>query len=138
MDVNAIVEFIKINAERRGCKNIVEVGIGFNFEIAKRLMRYFNVTVVDVNDNAVGKARSLGLDSRKDDIFNPNIDIYKNVGLIYAIRPPRDLQYSLLNLAEKIGADVIIRPLLNEVPVEGLRLKNYKGEVFYIKSNEKI
>ncbi|ACX72212.1 Protein of unknown function UPF0146 [Methanocaldococcus vulcanius M7] len=138
MDIDAIVEFIKINAEKKECRRIVEVGIGFSFEIAKRLMRYFNVTVVDVNDNAVDKARSLGLDGRKDDIFNPNIEIYKNVGLIYAIRPPRDLQHPILNLAEKIGADVIIRPLLNESPVDGLQLKNYKGEVFYIKSNEKI
>ncbi len=133
MNIEIIAEFIKNFAEENNCKKIAEVGIGFKFDVAIELNNHFNLMVVDINEKAVKKAKLLGLNAYKDDLFNPNINLYKDVDLIYSIRPPRDLQPYILELSEKINANLIIRPLLNETPIKELKLKNYKGEVFYIK-----
>jgi uncharacterized UPF0146 family protein len=133
MNIKIIVEFIKNFAEENSCKKIAEVGIGFKFDIAKELSKYFNLIVVDINEKAVEKANLLGLNAYKDDLFNPNIYLYRNVDLIYSIRPPRDLQPYILDLSKEINANLIIRPLSNEMPIKELKLKNYKGEIFYIK-----
>ena len=133
MNIKIIAEFIKNFAEENSCKKIAEVGIGFKFDVAIELNNHFNLMVVDINEKAVKKAKLLGLNAYKDDLFNPNISLYKDVDLIYSIRPPRDLQPYILELSKKINANLIIRPLLNETPIKELKLKNYKGEVFYIK-----
>jgi len=133
MNIKIIAEFIKNFAEENNCKKIAEVGIGFKFDVAIELNNHFNLIVVDINEKAVKKAKLLGLNAYKDDLFNPNINLYKDVDLIYSIRPPRDLQPYILELSEKINANLIIRPLLNETPIKELKLKNYKGEVFYIR-----
>jgi len=133
MNTETIVEFIRNYAEKNGCKKIVEVGIGFKFDMAKELNKYFDLIVVDINEKAVENAKLLGLNAYKDDLFNPNINLYENIDLIYSIRPPRDLQPYILDLSKKIDANLVIRPLLNEMPIKELKLKNYKGEIFYIK-----
>ena len=133
MNTEMIVEFIRDYAEKNDCKKIAEVGIGFKFDIAKELNKYFDLIVVDINEKAVEKAKLIGLKAYKDDLFNPNIKLYKNINLIYSIRPPRDLQLYILDLSKKIDANLVIRPLLNEMPIKELKLKNYKGEIFYIK-----
>ena len=133
MNIKIIAEFIKNFAEEDNCKKIAEVGVGFKFDIAKELNKYFDLIVVDINEKAVEKAKLIGLKAYKDNLFNPNIKLYKNIDLIYSIRPPRDLQPYILDLSKEINANLIIRPLLNEMPIKELKLKNYKGEVFYIK-----
>ncbi|WP_456374480.1 UPF0146 family protein [Methanocaldococcus sp.] len=137
MNVDTIVEFIKNYAEKYKSKKIAEVGIGFKFDIAKELSKYFDVMVTDINKKSVEKGKLLGLNAYEDNLFNPNIEMYKNIDLIYSIRPPRDLQIYILNLSKKVNANLIIRPLLNEEVIEELKLKSYKGEVFYIYENKK-
>ncbi|CAB3288666.1 conserved protein of unknown function [Methanocaldococcus lauensis] len=137
MNVNVIVEFIKNYAEKYKSKKIAEVGIGFKFDIAKELNKYFDVMVTDINKKSIEKGKLLGLNAYEDNLFNPNIELYKNIDLIYSIRPPRDLQIYILNLSKKVKAHLIIRPLLNEEVIEELKLKSYKGEVFYIYENRK-
>ncbi|MCQ6253674.1 UPF0146 family protein [Methanocaldococcus sp.] len=137
MNIDTIVEFIKNYAEKYKSKKIAEVGIGFKFDIAKELSKYFDVMVTDINKKSVEKGKLLGLNAYEDNLFNPNIEMYKNIDLIYSIRPPRDLQIYILNLSKKVNANLIIRPLLNEEVIEGLKLKSYKGEVFYIYENKK-
>ncbi|WP_456417619.1 UPF0146 family protein [Methanocaldococcus sp.] len=137
MNVDTIVEFIKNYAKKYKSKKIAEVGIGFKFDIAKELNKYFDVMVTDINKKSVEKGKLLGLNAYEDNLFNPNIEMYKNIDLIYSIRPPRDLQIYILNLSKKVNANLIIRPLLNEEVIEELKLKSYKGEVFYIYENKK-
>ena len=70
----------------------------------------------------------------RDDIANPNLDLYKGVDVIYSIRPPNELQPHLVNLALKINAQLIIKPLTNEDLNTGkikMKLKNYKRASFY-------
>ena len=71
-----------------------------------------------------------------DDIRQPNLKIYKDSELIYSIRPPEELHPYLEQLSEKLGADLIIKPLSTDsIRTRGkMKLINYKKAVFYKKS----
>ena len=82
-------------------------------------------TDIDPNDESI----------IKDDITNPNLELYENVDIIYSIRPPSELQPHLVNLAKEIGAELIIKPLTGEdlnTPRVKMQLKNYHKASFYI------
>ena len=71
----------------------------------------------------------------KDDITNPNLELYENTDLLYSIRPPSELQPYLVTLANKINCQLIIKPLTNEDLNTGnvkMKLKNFKKASFYI------
>ena len=106
-----------------------EIGVGKFDQIADRLSQRENITLIktDINpkDNTV----------IKDDITNPNLDLYENVDIIYSIRPPSELQPHLVNLAQKMDAQLIIKPLTNEdlnTPRVKMKLKNFKRASFYV------
>ncbi|WP_459202177.1 UPF0146 family protein [Methanococcus sp. CF] len=112
---------------------VAELGIGFYFDNAKKLKDSgFDVIVIDINKNAVLEAEKNGLNAFCDDLFNPNFEIYKNVGLIYSFRPPRDLQPFILEIAKKINCNLIVKALSGEEPVDELKLINYNGKPIYI------
>ena len=70
----------------------------------------------------------------KDDITNPNPDLYKDLDIIYSIRPPSELQPYIIDLALKTNTKLIIKPLFNEDINSRrvkLKLKNYKKASFY-------
>jgi hypothetical protein len=70
----------------------------------------------------------------KDDITNPNLDLYKDMDILYSIRPPSELQPYLVNLALEIDSQLIIKPLTNEDLNTGkvkMKLKNFKRASFY-------
>lgn len=108
---------------------IAEIGVGKFDQIADRLSQRENITLIkiDINpkDNTV----------IKDDITNPNLDLYENVDIIYSIRPPSELQPHLVNLAQKMDSQLIIKPLTNEdlnTPRVKMKLKNFKRASFYV------
>jgi hypothetical protein len=108
---------------------IAEVGIGKFNAIAERLSEKPNITLIktdiDPNDETI----------IKDDITNPNIELYKDVDIIYSIRPPSELQPHLAGLAQEIGSQLIIKPLTNEDLNTGrvkMKLKNFKKASFYV------
>ena len=71
----------------------------------------------------------------KDDITNPDLKLYRDVDIIYSIRPPSELQPYLAGLADEIGCQLIIKPLTNEDLNTGrvkMKLKNFKKASFYI------
>ena len=107
---------------------IAEIAVGKFDKIAEILSSKENITLI--------KTDILPKDSTviKDDITNPNMDLYKDVEIIYSIRPPSELQPYLV-LAEKTDAQLIIKPLTNEdlnTPRVKMKLKNYKRASFYI------
>jgi uncharacterized UPF0146 family protein len=70
----------------------------------------------------------------KDDITNPNIDLYRNTDIIYSIRPPSELQPYLVSLALEVDSQLIIKPLTNEDLNTGrvkMKLKNFRKASFY-------
>lgn len=108
---------------------IAEIAIGKFDKIAEHLSKKENITLIKTDispkDNTV----------IKDDITDPNLDLYKDVDLIYSIRPPSELQPHLANLALKIDSQLIIKPLTNEDLNTGrvkMKLKNFKKASFYV------
>ena len=108
---------------------IAEIGVGKFDRIAQSLDEKDNITLIKTD--IAPKDDSI----IKDDITNPNMDLYKDVDIIYSIRPPSELQPYLVKLAQKTGSQLIIKPLTNEdlnTPEVKMKLKNYNRASFYI------
>jgi uncharacterized UPF0146 family protein len=89
---------------------VVEVGVGRVPEVALLLAPHMEVLATDKVARTVG-----GLAIVADDIFSPHLDFYRGSSLLYSIRPPLEMQLAMGRLALDIGADVIVRPLNDEV-----------------------
>jgi uncharacterized UPF0146 family protein len=107
---------------------IAEIAVGKFDKIAEYLSTKDNITLIKTDiapkDDTV----------IKDDITKPNLDLYRDMDMIYSIRPPSELQPHLVNLALEIGSQLIIKPLTNEDLNTGrvkMKLKNYKKASFY-------
>ncbi len=128
VDSDDIVKFIKENYFGK----VVEIGVGLHYNVAIKLSEYVRVIVSDIIDiNQIDqKIRSIYV---KDDISDPRLSIYIGASLIYSIRPPIEIQTDILNLADKVGSDTLIRPLGSEVVKDlRLKLKNFGRAAFYV------
>ena len=122
-----LAEFIAENYRGR----VVEVGVGYFADVALGLQaRGLDVVLTDKEERFLG-----GLRVEKDDIFSPRLELYRGASLLYSIRPPLELQLAMGLLAAKIGADVLVRPLMDEVaelPCFARRLVNRGEARFYL------
>ena len=90
---------------------VVEVGAGYAAEVALGVKaRGLDVVLTDREERLLG-----GLRVEKDDIFSPRPELYRGASLLYSIRPPLEMQLAMGLLAARIGADVLVRPLMDEV-----------------------
>ena len=108
---------------------IAEVGVGKFDKIANTLALRENITIIKTDINPKDPTVI------KDDITNPNFELYEGTDIIYSIRPPSELQPYLVRLALKIDSQLIIKPLTNEDLNTGrvkMKLKNFKKASFYI------
>lgn len=123
MPLTPLADFISKNYDPQV---VVEVGIGKKWDVAIQLSTAgFKVIGTDVMDIS-----PRGFEFVKDDITDPDMNVYRNAGLIYSIRPPPELFSCIIDLTRSVGVDCLIRPLGNEFP-EGGELINYRGERFY-------
>ncbi|WP_458456380.1 UPF0146 family protein [Methanobrevibacter sp.] len=107
---------------------IAEIGVGKFDKIAEALSEKENITVIKTD---ISPADDTVI---KDDITKPDLDLYRDVDIIYSIRPPSELQLHIVNLAMKIDSQLIIKPLTNEDLNTGkikMKLKNFKKASFY-------
>ncbi len=121
-------EYILSEAGERQVK-IAEIGVGKFDKISEMLKRKDNITLIKTDISPADPSVI------KDDITNPNLDLYRDVDIIYSIRPPSELQPYLVKLAQKTSATLIIKPLSGEdlnTPRVKMKLKNYKKASFYI------
>lgn len=123
-------DFAQYILSEAGDKNvkIAEVAVGRFDRIANCLASKDNITLIKT-DIAPKDETVI-----KDDITNPNLDLYRDVDIIYSIRPPSELQPYLVRLAVEIGSQIIIKPLTNEDLNTGkvkMKLKNFKRASFY-------
>ena len=118
------------NSEKTGKKTkIVEIGAGKFQTISKNLSENENIDIImtdidPANENII-----------KDDVFNPNMNIYKDADLLFSIRPPAELQEAIMKIRDEIDATLIIKPLFNEdlnMKTKKMKLKNYNRASFYI------
>jgi len=120
-DYKDFTEYISINYKD---VPVVEIGIGSDFRVFEKLKR----NGIDVRAIDIGPSTS---DVIKDDVLNPDMEIYEGCGLIYSIRPPQELVPYIEEVARSAGADLIIRPLLTDDAPKNGKLINYKSAVFY-------
>lgn len=111
---------------------VIEVGVGNLPQVALLLKDKLDVVVTDVNEQKYAGVRFC-----IDDIFKPDIGIYRNASLIYSIRPPIDIQDAIAKIAKEVGSDLIIRPFGNEKAdlkkyFKEYSLINYKKARFYL------
>jgi len=110
---------------------VVEVGVGYFPDVALALMeRGLDVKLTDKEERLLG-----GLLVEKDDIFSPRMELYGGAGLLYSIRPPLEMQLAMGQIAMRIRADVLVRPLMDEVadlPGFSKRLINSGKASFYL------
>ena len=123
-------DFAQYILSEAGDKNvkIAEVAVGRFDRIANCLASKDNITLIKT-DIAPKDETVI-----RDDITNPNLDLYRDVDIIYSIRPPSELQPYLVRLAVEIGSQLIIKPLTNEDLNTGkvkMKLKNFKRASFY-------
>ena len=120
-------EYILSEVEENKVK-IAEVGVGKFDRIADYLNKKDNITLIKT-DIAPKDETVI-----KDDITKPNMNLYKDIDIIYSIRPPSELQPYLVGLAMEIDSQLIIKPLTNEDLNTGrvkMKLKNFKKASFY-------
>ncbi len=104
-DYKDIADYILKNYRNK----VVEVGVGNRPEIADTLKGRLEVVVTDIC-----KKEYAGFRFFMDDIFSPDIGIYRNATLIYSVRPPIDIQEAIAKTAKQVGADMLIRPFGSE------------------------
>lgn len=118
------------NSEKTGRKTkIVEIGAGKFQTISKNLSEDGNIDIImtdidPANENII-----------KDDVFNPNMNIYKGADILFSIRPPAELQEAIMKIRDNVDATLIIKPLFNEdlnMKTKKMKLKNYNRASFYI------
>ena len=120
-------EYILSETENKNVK-IAEIGVGKFDRIADYLASKDNIDLIKTDIAPKDKTVI------KDDITNPNMDLYKDRDIIYSIRPPSELQPYIVKLAVEIGSHLIIKPLTNEDLNTGnakMKLKNFKKASFY-------
>jgi len=126
-----LAQFIARNYSGR----VVEVGAGYVSEVAQGLKaRGLDVVLTDKEERLLG-----GLRVEKDDIFSPRLELYRGASLLYSIRPPLEMQLAMGLLASQLGADVLVRPLQDEVaqlPGFNRRLVNSGEASFYLFSKK--
>lgn len=118
-DATAIAQYI-IQSYSYSSK-IIEVCAGNYLQIAleiKKKLSKTRVVVTDITPDFIDsvKENAPSLIAIVDDITKPNKRLYRGASLIYAIRPPVELQPLIARLAEEVGADLIFRTLSDEYP----------------------
>ena len=127
-DYEDIAEYIISHYKNK----VVEVGVGNLPQVALLLKDKLDVLITDVNEQ-----KYAGVRFSRDDIFNPDMGIYRNASLIYSIRPPIDMQDAIAKTAKEVGCDLIIRPFGNEKAdlrkyFKEHSLINYRKTRFYL------
>ena len=116
-----------INKSAPGDK-IIEIGAGKFLEVSSHIKECSKINLI-VTDIKPFQEWIL-----KEDVFNPDLELYDDVKIIYSIRPPMELHQALLDLAIKVNATLIIKPLTDDTinTKQKMRLVNYKKTSFYI------
>jgi uncharacterized UPF0146 family protein len=97
-------------------RNVVEVGVGRN-PGAARILTGAGVRVLCTDIKNVPPDEQVPFAA--DDIFSPDIRLYKNADLIYAIRPAVEMIPPLIALAQRVRCDLIVYHLGFETYSDG-------------------
>ncbi len=124
-----LAEWISKNYPK--AEKIVEVGVGRTSRTIEKLNELLPETYFVATDNRKVSVPN-EINFKLDDITEPEMSIYDNTDLVYSLRSPPELYNSIFELAEKINADALVKPISSEEsPLKG-NLINYSGVFFYL------
>ncbi len=93
----------------------VEVGVGRNMTAAETARAAgCRVRAVDIRPVGAG-----GVPFASDDVFSPDLALYRGVAVIYAVRPGVEMVPPLIAIARACDCDLIVYHLGNEVWLDG-------------------
>jgi len=82
-------------------ERVVEVGVGRRPDVAAELAAAgYDVVATDVDDHETPPDVTF----RRDDVTDPDGDVYASAALVYALRCPPELQRPLVDVARSVGA----------------------------------
>ena len=85
--------------------NVAEIGVGQNPETALILRDYgVKVFCTDIRPSPTIP----GVRIVCDDIFAPNLELYRGLDLIYSIRPHEEMMPGLIALAREVDCDLLV------------------------------
>ena len=120
--IEGLVDFISCRYRKAA-----EIGIGHFSGVAYGLLekglRVFATDIVPFHYE--------GIRVITDDITSPDASLYREVDLIYSMRPPPELVPYMKRLAETSSADLIVKTLSSEY-VEGCRLVRNGTTTFFV------
>ncbi len=96
----------------RNYRCAVEIGVGGNM-VAARVLRDAGLSIRCTDIRPFPPEP--GIPVAQDDIFSPTECLYAGADLLYAIRPGVEMVPSLIALAERTGADLLVYHLGNEI-----------------------
>ena len=97
-------------------RSAVEIGVGGNL-VAARILRDAGVLVRCTDIRRIPADE--GIPVAWDDIFSPDESLYGGADLLYSIRPGVEMVPPLIALAKRVGADLIVYHLGNEIYESG-------------------
>jgi len=117
--------------KKYGNNKIIEIGIGKNFQLGILLYKYTEYIATDIfiPKNAPVKVVI-------DDIFCPDLSLYKDAKLLVSVNPPEEMQPAICKVGRKVSANIIVKPLNGEIIdfkryYDKVSLINYKKSFFY-------
>jgi len=110
-----LVEYVRENYSR--ASKIVELGVGSRIDVAERIKKHLPLAEVLVMDNDEASVRrhvTSPVRAVADDVMSPQMPIYKDATLVYSIQPPLEIVGPMVELAGRVGADLLVVPRLDE------------------------
>ena len=101
-----------------GSRKIVEIGVGHRIDVAERVSKALpqaEVLVTDKNESWVRSRKSPRIRAVADDVMFPSLKIYEDASLLYSLDPPFEILSALEELANGIGADLLVVPISDEL-----------------------
>lgn len=110
-----LVEYIAEKYSRAG--KIVEIGVGYRADVARRIVEALplaDVVVTDTDNEPLRGVSTGRLRGVADDVRFPQKSIYDDAALIYSIHPPAEIVSAMVNLAVRVAADLLVAPIMDE------------------------
>ncbi|WP_439028559.1 UPF0146 family protein [Haloarchaeobius sp. DT45] len=107
----------------------VEVGIGNRTDVAAGLVaRGVRVTATDVHERAVPD----GIRFVRDDVTDPDLDVYRDAGVVYALNLPPELHRPGWEVATRADADFVFTTLGGDQPAIPVQRETIPGDTLYV------
>ncbi|MCT9095420.1 UPF0146 family protein [Haloarchaeobius sp. HME9146] len=108
---------------------VVEVGIGNRTDVAACLAeRGVRVTATDIHDRSVPE----GVRFVRDDVTAPDLDVYRDAEVLYALNLPPELHRPVWDVAKRVGADFVFTTLGGDQPAIPVDRETIPGDTLYL------